>query len=181
MSSLITPSFFSSFFVLLLLIHLCSTAFMTGLIWLIQHVHYPLFAEVGLENHLDYHRLHVFKITWIVVPVMLVECGCTFLLWLALFNTELTSSNPLLISFYQLPSFRILVWGGALLLALIWMSTACLQVPAHNLLSQSFNTDVHEYLVRWNWIRTIGWSARLVLSAWMLYLFVYHTTTNTHI
>ena len=36
--------------VLLLLLHAAATLFMTGLIWFVQVVHYPLFARVGEDG-----------------------------------------------------------------------------------------------------------------------------------
>lgn len=165
-------------FTFLLLIHFGSTAFMTGLIWLIQIVHYPLFAQVGLESHLNYHRLHVAKITWIVAPVMLIECACTFLLWMSLFNPFPMNEGPSLTLLYQLPFFRNLIWGGALILALIWLSTAFLQVPDHGKLAQIFDPSIHQHLVYTNWIRTIGWSIRLIISGGLLYLFIYTLSVN---
>ena len=52
---------------------------MTGLIWLIQCVHYP-FAQVGAEAFQDYHARHTQWITPIVGPLMLIELGTAFLL-----------------------------------------------------------------------------------------------------
>ena len=46
------------------------------------------------------------------------------------------------------------------LLAVIWLSTALLQVPCHNVLSLGFNSVVHQRLLRTNWIRTAAWSLR---------------------
>ncbi len=48
------------------LLHLGSTWFMVGLIWLIQIVHYPLFARVGVEQFVPYEREHSRLITYIV-------------------------------------------------------------------------------------------------------------------
>jgi hypothetical protein len=39
----------------LLLVHGFATLYMTGLIWFVQLVHYPLFAQVGRHAHLSYH------------------------------------------------------------------------------------------------------------------------------
>ena len=50
------------------------------------------------------------------------------------------------------------------LLAVIWGSTALLQIPLHNALSAGFDPEVHARLVQTNWIRTIGWTARGLLA-----------------
>lgn len=39
---------------MILLLHTFSTIFMTGLIWFVQVVHYPLFAAVGREAAAPY-------------------------------------------------------------------------------------------------------------------------------
>jgi hypothetical protein len=44
---------------------------------------------------------------------------------------------------------------GAGLLLIIWLSTALLQAPYHQRLSQGFDLNVHQQLVRTNWIRMV--------------------------
>ena len=63
----------------MLIAHVGATLAMTGLIWLIQCVHYPLFAQVGAEAFQEYHARHTQWITPIVGPLMLVELGTAFL------------------------------------------------------------------------------------------------------
>ena len=62
-----------------LIAHVGATLAMTGLIWLIQCVHYPLFAQVGAEAFQDYHARHTQWITPIVGPLMLIELGTAVL------------------------------------------------------------------------------------------------------
>lgn len=67
----------------LFVIQLASTLFMTGVIWLIQVVHYPLFAGVGLDGFSAYVRSHQTLISLVVMPPMLLEIGCAMrFLWL---------------------------------------------------------------------------------------------------
>ena len=136
----------------ILAIHLAATWFMTGLIWLVQVVQYPLFARVGPEAFPAYHAGHAALITLVVGPAMLVEAATAGWLVLTL------GSGP-----------RGWVWWVAAgLLAVIWASTAFLQVPAHGVLAQGFDAEVHRRLVDTNWIRTVGWTARaLLVSAWV--------------
>ena len=54
------------------------------------------------------------------------------------------------------------------LLAVIWVSTFLIQVPLHGRLTRGFDATRHSALVRSNWIRTVAWSARGALLAWML-------------
>ena len=50
-----------------------STAAMTGLIWLIQVVQYPLMGSVGTEQFVSYEQQHCNRITPVVMPLMTVE------------------------------------------------------------------------------------------------------------
>lgn len=134
----------------IVLIHLGATWFMTGLIWLVQVVQYPLFARVGAEAFPAYHAGHASLITLVVGPAMLVEAATAGWLLLAL------GAGP-----------RGWVWWvGAGLVGVIWLSTALLQVPAHGALAAGFDPEVHTRLVQTNWIRTLGWSARAALLTW---------------
>ena len=59
--------------VVLLLGQAAATLFMTGVIWIVQSVHYPLFALVGRDGFSEYAREHRRRITVIVGIVMPVE------------------------------------------------------------------------------------------------------------
>lgn len=136
----------------LLLLHAASTLYMVGLIWFVQIVHYPMFADVSPDAFAAYEKKHAALTTWVVGPAMLIEAAAV--LWLVV-------DRPASLAIGQ-------VWTGAALLAVIWLSTAFLQVPCHNELANGFNKIVHERLVSTNWIRTIGWSLRGILSFWWL-------------
>jgi len=131
--------------------HAACTLMMTGLIWMVQLVHYPLFARVGAEGFTRYQREHTRRITWVVGPLMAAE-GLTALSLLVLGG----------------PSLRGPALAGLALLAIIWASTALLQVPCHERLSQGRDAAILARLVRTNWIRTAAWSIRGVLALVML-------------
>jgi hypothetical protein len=141
-----------------LLANAFATFFMTGLIWFVQVVHYPLFAAVGAAEFPGYSRAHQFRTTLVVAPVMLVEALSTLLLAL-----EAPAGTP-----------PALAWIGVALLALIWISTAALQVPAHARLSTGFDGSAARRLVASNWIRTVAWSARALVAIAMLALTTRH-------
>ena len=61
-------------------LHVASVWFMTGLIWLIQLVHYPLMDRIPPDGFIEFHQSHSFRITWIVAPVMLLELMTSILL-----------------------------------------------------------------------------------------------------
>lgn len=135
-----------------LLIHAAATLYMTGLIWFVQLVHYPLMAKVGRAGYRDYQRLHERNTGWAVAPAMLIELGAAA--WLVI-------DTPGGIE-------RWLAWLGLSLVALLWLSTATLQVPCHKQLARGFDPGAHRRLVHTNWLRTALWSARGVIAMVML-------------
>lgn len=137
---------------LVALLHAAATWALTGLIWFVQIVHYPLFDRVGTTGFAQYELAHVSRTTAIVAPLMLAELGGAA--WLVL---DRPPALPLLA-----------VWLGAALLAIIWVSTFALQVPQHDVLGGGFDARAHARLVGTNWIRTAAWTGRSLLAAWML-------------
>lgn len=133
-------------------VNAASALVMTGVIWFVQVVHYPLFAAVGAEQFVAYEVAHQRRTSIVVGLPMLVE--------------DLT----VLALFFWPPDGvgRLLPFVGGVLLTVVLASTVFLQVPAHAALAQSYHTAQVRRLVRSNWVRTIGWSARLVLAVVML-------------
>jgi len=137
---------------LLLLLHAFATLFMTGLIWFVQVVHYPLFVRVGVERFGRYEQDHMARTTWVVAPAMLLEGVCAA--WIAI---DQPAGAP-----KWLPAL------GLGLLVVVWGSTFLLQVPAHRALSKGFDERAAERLVSTNWIRTIAWSGRSAVALALL-------------
>lgn len=148
-------------FELLVLVQLAAAWFMTGLIWVIQIVHYPLMNRVGEDNWLGYERSHMARITWIVAPAMLIEAGTCGLCLAMVLTDTLSADAP--------ATAQGLHITLVLLLAIAWFSTWQLQVPAHTSLARGFTDSAHRKLVSSNWIRTAAWSARAVLLSTMTY------------
>lgn len=124
--------------------HLAATLFMTGLIWFVQIVHYPLFAAVAESGFAEYEQRHRVLTTWVVGPAMLVEAFTAA--WL--------------VRCVPTGEAAILTWSGFALVLVIWVTTAGCSVPAHGRLSQGWDPVVHRWLVQSNWIRTIAWTLR---------------------
>lgn len=124
---------------------------MMGVIWVVQVVHYPLFAAVGNAEFSQYEKAHCQRISIIVGPAMLLEAVTAGLLLLHVQEVE----------------HYALYCANAALLAGIWASTVFLQMPQHRRLEQGFEAAAHARLVRSNWLRTIFWTLRVVL---LLYL-----------
>lgn len=132
--------------------HVVATLIMVGVIWVVQLVHYPLFAAVGQAQFPAYHHAHVRQISLVVMPAMLVELGGALYLCVA----------P--------PRGVPLAWCvvGLALVGVAWLTTALASVPMHDRLAGGFDAEAHRLLVSTNWIRTLAWSARAGLVAAML-------------
>ena len=137
----------------LLIANAASAWFLTGLIWVIQVVHYPLFSAVGRAEFAAYEASHTRLITTVVGPVMLLELATSVLL--------------LVMRPASVPAWAAAT--GVALVAIAWISTIALQVPAHGRLAQGFVEDAHALLVHSNWIRTAAWTLHGALCAWMLH------------
>lgn len=125
---------------------------MTGLIWFVQIVHYPLFAKVGAAAFKDYEHDHQRKTTWVVAPVMLIEAAAATILVVPLFSVADSR----------------LAWLGLALLAVVWLSTFLVQVPLHAALERAPSRETMDRLVLTNWVRTAAWTARAVVAGLML-------------
>lgn len=137
---------------LLVAIQLASTGAMVGLIWFVQIVHYPLYQAVGTNAFSAYENAHTRLTAFVVGPVMAVETG-----------------TAVAIVAVGVPGVRSsLAVAGLMLILGIHATTALLQVPAHRELCQGYDDRVARWLVRSNWLRTVGWSARLVIAVMMV-------------
>ena len=61
-----------------------------------------------------------------------------------------------------------IIWLNLAVLLFIWTCTFLLQVPLHNKLLGRFDGMVHLSLVRKNWLRTIAWTVKMLLSLALL-------------
>jgi len=136
-----------------LLVQLIATGFMTGLIWFVQLVHYPMMAGWPHDDFGQWELAHRDRTGPVVIPPMLAEGAAAA--WLLI-------RRPRTVSAW-------LTWLGAGLLAGIWASTFFLQVPCHLRLSTGWDDATHRFLVESNWIRTVLWTARLGVAAMMLW------------
>ena len=106
---------------------LASTLFMTGVIWFVHVVHYPLFDRVDAEAFRRYHAEHTRTTTYVVVLPMVVEL---------LTSVCLVASRPEGSSRGWPGSGWPLPWSrGA--------STFFLSVPAHDRLAGGFDAEAH--------------------------------------
>lgn len=125
------------------IIHFVSTVFMTGVIWIIQVIHYPTFHFISKDLYFQFQDFHVKRITPIVAPLMLIELGTGIIL------------------FFQNDHW---IWKwNLILLSLIWLSTFTLSVPLHGKLGIQNSEQLKRKLVLTNWPRTLAWTVRTAL------------------
>lgn len=130
---------------------------LVGLIWFVQVVHYPLFADVAQANpdaFAAYEKRHASLTSLVVAPLMFAELATTILLLFVL--------TPAGVS-------RWLLWAGFATVFVNWMSTAFLQVPQHNRLAEAFDAAAHGTLVTTNWLRVAAWTAHGLIAAALLW------------
>lgn len=140
----------------LLALHALTTIMMTGLIWFVQLVHYPLFQHVGLPDFVRYEQEHMRRVTWIVAPLMSLEALSAIAICMLAEDS----------------SMRAWALAGLVLLAAIWASTALLQVRCHKALACGFVPLTARRLVSTNWIRTVAWSLRSGIALFLPWLMV---------
>ena len=131
------------------LAHVFLTFYMTGVIWFVQIVHYPLMAKVGIDSFRSYEQAHTRLTTWVVGPQMVAELGTGIFILLQDWS-------------------NLWHWVNIALLIIIWLSTFLIQVPLHGQLSEGFQEKLRQKLVRSNWIRTVAWTVRSLILIWLL-------------
>ena len=134
----------------LLLLNFFITSFMFGLILTTQIVNYPLFLKVKSKNFANYHSFYVDRISFIVIPVMLIEFFLSILL------ISINSSYLIIFNF--------------VLILLIFLTTYLIQVPIHNNIKLESNKLLLNRLINTNWIRTIFWFFKSIISWVIIYM-----------
>jgi hypothetical protein len=125
----------------LLIVHAAATWALVGMIWTVQIVHYPLWAEVRGDAFREYHARHMLRMTMMVGPFVVTEflTAAALLICGARGGWLLVSFAPMVVN---------------------WVSTFFVQVPLHAKLAMGFDAEVHRRLLRSNWWRTAGWTFR---------------------
>ena len=135
-----------------LLLNAAAVWAMTGLIWFVQVVHYPLFAHVGAGAWPGYHARHSRSTTWVVVGPMVADLATSA--WLVADRPDGVGATAAV--------------AGLGLAVLTWAVTGLGAVPVHERLGRHHDSGLIRRLVRVNGIRTAAWTAHAVLVAAML-------------
>ncbi len=137
---------------ILLLANAAAVLALTGLIWFVHVVHYPLFAAVGDSAWSAYHRAHTRRTTWVVAGPM----GVDLLTSLALVFLRPDGVGP------------AAAVAGAALAIVTWAATGLAAVPAHDRLTLGWDPRALEWLLRADAVRTAAWTAHAALVLGML-------------
>ena len=120
------------------------TLYMTGMIWSMQVLEYPLFAQVGPKEFPAYHRRHNQGLPFLVILPSLAAFASA----IALIFTR--------------PA-RLPLWSSLVVAALDLLVvgvTVVREAPLHSRLDrEGYSAPVIHQLVQGNWIRTILWTA----------------------
>jgi hypothetical protein len=142
----------------LLLLNLMLSSFLTGLIWFVQIVHYPLFSKVPASGFIPYQTTHMQTTTYVVAAPMLLELVVAA--WLCL---------------YPFPgNLRVVMYAAFACVLLIWGITFFVSVPIHNELITGWRFDLISKLVSTNWLRTFAWTTRTFLLGYLLWKMINH-------
>lgn len=135
------------------LIHFTSAVYMTGVIWFLQAVHYPLFQLVAPVEFYEYHRRHTGFTGWVTVPGGVAE------LVSGIFLVLLAPS----ILFYPVFAFAVL------LLVLDWgVGGVMSETVCRRLRREGNGRRTISSLLLLNWFRTIARTLRCALLGWMI-------------
>ena len=124
-------------------VHFLSTSLMVGIIWVIQLLHYPAFNFIKESDYVEFQHFHMQRISFIVVPVMILELFSAFML------VYYVRSNLLILCL--------------IILLFIWLITFVFFTKLHQSLLGGYDKIIVNKLVQINWSRTVLWSLRLII------------------
>ena len=124
-------------------IHFLSTSLMVGIIWVIQLLHYPTFHFIKQSDYVEFQHFHMQRISFIVVPVMIIEILSGFML----------------VYYFRSNLFILCL----IILLVIWLITFVFFTKLHQSLLGGYDKIIVKKLVQINWSRTVLWSLRLII------------------
>ena len=143
---------FSHWFLLFYTVLIC---YNLGIVWFVQIVVYPLFAQVGEQEYVTYHKFYTSQIS---LPVI-VPGFASFLL-------------PVTLLFLRPESVPLWVAAANVACGLLSLVvTVALEIPRHARLENGGKQPtVIQELIQYNWPRTLGITGSACLTLAMLVL-----------
>lgn len=137
----------------ILLFHTILILYVLGEIWFVQIVVYPLFAKVGADDYVTYHKFYSSRIS---LPVIIPGFISFFL--------------PVMLIFIRPDSVPLSIALANAICGLVGLLvTVGLEIPRHNRLETGGKQErVIRELIRYNWPRTLSITGSAVLTLMML-------------
>jgi hypothetical protein len=132
---------------LLVAVNAASAWTMTGIIWFVQVVHYPLLATVPVGSARTVATEHQRRTGRVVMVPMAAE-GVTSL--------RLMFERPAGVEWW-------LAWAGGVCVAVALLCTVLLSVPRHSRMASGPTEQTARELVITNWPRTVAWTAHGII------------------
>jgi hypothetical protein len=143
---------FSHWFLLFYTMLVC---YSLGVVWFVQIVVYPLFAKVGSEEYVAYHKFYSSRIP---LPVIFPGFACFLLPIVFIF-----------LRFESVPLWLVLANAACGILSLF--VTVALEIPRHFQLENGGKQDwLIQELILYNWPRTFGITGSAILTLAILAL-----------
>ena len=127
-----------------ILFNIIINSILVGVILMTQFINYPLFKSIK-SDFTDYHKKYTERMGYVVAPLMIIEL--VLVTYIIIHHKE--------------NLFVIFIF---LLTIIIWASTFFIQVPIHNTLSKKKEKNKIIKLNKSNYIRTICWILKLIIS-----------------
>lgn len=136
----------------LLVLHAGVTFALTGIIWFVHQIHYPIIQVIGAQQAAIFEALHWRKTIRIASFMLTIELisGLAILVW----------APP------GVPTFLIVT--GNVLIVVIWATTWGICVPKHCQLKATGSAAAATILMKANAFRAALWTVRTILVASML-------------
>lgn len=137
---------------LLLILLLCTSVYLTVVTLFFQFIIYPLFNKVSSFDFECYFKKYLTRASRLIFPVLILDISLTVLL--PFLPIGLSLINPLLLSYGMM--------------ALAYFSFLLVQIPFNLQLKEGQNPVIINKLIKYNWISVISCSIRMLIFVLIL-------------
>jgi|GEM_PF-5416788 len=136
-------------------INIIATLICVGITCFLQVVMYPMLKHIGAERFPAFYESYRLKMTTLSFPIMSLEAFTSIVVLLSYtFRQNITPQMQRSFTVYGISVFLLLI---------IHLATFQAIQPLLKRLSKNFDPKTCDQIVRWNIIRTAGWSLRAIL------------------